>query len=920
MFDDGLTATPLKKLSSDARVAKLSGYVGLENAEKLNKRFEKAKKSGTLANWEERTTGSKKLFENQKVHRTLTRLQAIDDLGVLNPAQAEDFMRDFVSIKLGIDIAPEEAKKISEFVQKLSKNTEKVGTDWTWENKKNVMDYFRTRKSLEDYTKKLSPDTALDVFTSVGARGSILFSLRSVMNSLMFQIIPGIKTAVAKRIVGANLIPGDYKKMDRIIASLGGFKPLPKELRKFWRNQTKMGIKIYKETGYDISRMQTLEDGFRYFGEKYTNPIGPTWGESKGIAEKMGATVRGHARLVQPGLKYAAGATDAIFGNAHRAGTSIQLSRQAAKLQEKHGSLPEGMTLQERQMELIKESLSFNPKSVEAQYIREEGLADANNANFTGNDVYGKLALKFRNILPKGLGNTIAPFAKIPANALGAGFEATGPGLIMGAKRLFSATRMGPGAEKNNEMSSAMTQMLAAGGILGFVLLLTSMLDNDDFIGAYDFTARSENGLTVAKNAGANYVRIGGEWINLRWTGPFAIPISAIMTARKSRAMGEMGTIGYAKGIMTSMLEFPVLKEVIGGVSKIERASRSNTWGSFAENAGLDIDSMRKWTQVRVVPSIISYDVQGLFDETKYDFMGRPIPKRTVRHFLTGSNIKEDTSNIITEEFDRLSLKGNTPTITDPTGDHIKFLEFVAEKIDDERYLKSLNKKKENYALSVYQRMHTRSYIEASPEDQKKAIDKIRREEILQPLREESDAIKEQMPELYERYEVETSPSSVTDDRGPFKLLRDYVRGTLVNPKNVARALFTKEKLGKVEGNLVELKRDYGEPYFGNDGSLNPLGSSYARREMAREMDIPISQLPELRREHILPVSAGGGNDDDNLMLIPIDVHNSYTPVDTKMGKAVKDGTMTTREVESIMMKLKVENSITVDEALNMIK
>ncbi len=926
MFDKGLRARDLRRLTDEQRISKLSQFVGRRNAELLNERFLKAQKGGTLANWEQRVVGSKDLHTHEKANRILTRLRSIDEMGVLTPDQAKNFMEDFLYIKLGVDVTEAQAKEISRMVKRITSASDKVGDNWTHTNKPNVKEYFRARREMEDYMKKINPDTALDVFTSVGARGSILAALRIPVNSLMFQIVPGITRTISKRVVAPALIPGDYKFLDRMQVMLSGLKH-PIVNTEFWREQTKMGIEIYKETGYDIARMQTLEDGFRYFGEKYTNPTGPTWGESKGIAEKMGATVRGHAKLVQPALKYGAGGTDAVFANSHRAGTTQLLARQTAMLDELTGQLPviterdlvflpdatvgQRMTVAQREEMLIKEALSFNPQSVQGQYIREGGILDAHHANFTTNDGYGRLAIQLRGLLPKGLGQTIAPFAKIPANALGKGFEATGPGVIMGLQRFVKATKMPPGAEKNTEMAEGLTLALTAGGLLGTALILTSMLDNDDFIGAYDFRARSENNLTTTKNAGANYVRIGGKWVNLRWTGPLAIPISAIMTARKNRAEGDSAVIGYGTGVATGLLEFPVVKEMFGLLKSLERAATSDTITSFLNNAGMDMESVRRWIAVRTIPSIISHDVQGLFDETRYDSLGRPIPEKSFKNFIVGANIKEDTSNVITEEFDRLNMRGYMPVLTDPTGDHIEFLEFFSEVMDDRYYVELLAEKKREYSFRVFELMQSDEYKDMSNEEIKSAIDGIRRKEILDPLREHSQELQKEL-DMEGITSEEIAWEKVAHKYG--RSVSDYARAFSTDPYNAFRALLTEEELGRIEGNLVELQRFYGIKFD------EPGGSQDYKKALMNQHGIPWEEREHYKLEHILPVGAGGGNEDANLMLVDTATWQFFTPIDIAVGNAVKDKRLTRRQARDLMIDFKVNRKITAEEVIEAIR
>jgi hypothetical protein len=135
-----------------------------------------------------------------------------------------------------------------------------------------------------------------------------------------------------------------------------------------------------------------------------------------------------------------------------------------------------------------------------------------------------------------------------------------------------------------------------------------------------------------------------------------------------------------------------------------------------------------------------------------------------------------------------------------------------------------------------------------------------------------------------------------------------------VDPGNALKVAFTSEILGKVQGNLVELQRFYGIDWNEKGGS-----QEYKKKRMA-EMGIPWSEAENYKLEHITPVKAGGDNSDYNLIPINNDEHKFYTPIDIAVGNAVKNGTFTRKEATSIMRKLKVDKSISVEDVYNAIK
>lgn len=737
MRDAGLSVKDLRRMSPTERIKELSKYVSRAVAERLNKRFEDLKKSGNLAMWEERVLGTKVLHEDKKLKGAFARIEALDDLGLLTPKQTGTFMEDLVSMKLGVSMTAEEAAKLSKLSKKVSQSFDEVGDDWTFTNEESVRNYFRNRKELEVFVDSMNPSSALSMFTEIGARGALLFSLRSLTNSFLFQIIPGITRAFVKRIAASSQIPGDYTKLARIQTSMMG-SGFTKAHREFVTKQAKMGIKIYRETGYDISRMQNLDDGFYFFGEKFSHVNGPTLKEAQGIKETLRAGVRAHAKLMEGGLKYAAGGTDAVFANIHRADTTALVARVTARNEAKAGVLPKGMSEADRALQLMKEASSFRATSPQAQYIREMGILDAHYANGTQNEIYGKIAVGVRDRFKFGdfhLGKTVVPFLKIPANMLGTGLEATGPGLIMGTQQMIKGITMAEkGAVRSTEVAKGLSKVLASGGLLGGALFFTSLLSPEDYIGPYDWRKRSENKLTQEKNAGHGYFRLGGKWYNSRWLGPMAIPFHAIMQSRQHKARGDDALVGYLAGILHGLITFPGIKELKDVWVKFDMAAGKNSKTDMASALGFDPESMTKWWASRLLPSFVIYDVWGLRDNTRYTSQGRPLPQRgdsvqsAVAGMFFGANIKEDMSNAITREMDKLLYAGHLPVLTEPVGARV---DAAIEKYGEEGYENRLNRLKRDYANEVLILIRSHRYQRLSPEERKKAIDKIRQKEIL---------------------------------------------------------------------------------------------------------------------------------------------------------------------------------------------
>jgi hypothetical protein len=146
-------------------------------------------------------------------------------------------------------------------------------------------------------------------------------------------------------------------------------------------------------------------------------------------------------------------------------------------------------------------------------------------------------------------------------------------------------------------------------------------------------------------------------------------------------------------------------------------------------------------------------------------------------------------------------------------------------------------------------------------------------------------------------------------------LVSRYAEAVVKDPSNALKALFTDEKLGKVEGNLVELQRFYGIKFTDKGGS-----QEYKQKRM-QEMGLDWDkEKGNYKLEHIVPVSAGGDNSDSNLIPINNTEHDAYTPVDIALGEAVKQGKITRKKATELAYGLKVSKVLSVEDIIKQLK
>ena len=672
----------LRKMTREEVKSALGSVLSDKLAEGITKRFEHLKKTGNLANWEKKVIGTEKLRADKKLMKNLAKIDTLDNLGILNPKQVEDFMPSLIETNLGVDLTMEEAEKLSKLNGEVKDVYDKIvkADDWTWENKDNVIDYFKKLKEIKDFTDLLEPNTfakGVNKFINY-FRASLLASEKTPINSALYQVIPSMERVVVKRIASGQMFPNS----------------------KGWiANQFKMAAAIYNKTGFDISRMQTLDDGFRIFaGEKFT-----------GLPKKKGKLFNALGRFVNLGPKWGAGGTDMIIANTTRADTSWLLARQQAKKELKAGTLKKEDATK-RIKELVKESYSFSPKSEEAQYIRDAGILDANASNLTGNDAYSDFIVGLRNKFKVGnvdLGKLLVPFAKISSANVSRGIQtATGLGIIKDVRNLKRATQMEDGVEKAKATYKAITGLIGVIGLSGLTAYIASQLDDDDYIGGWETISFKQYGLAKSRNAQAGMVRLWGHWVPIRYLPIINIPLSAVMMSRQSKERGGDYTAGYLKGIIGGVLEAPFISNVWSMLKKGGKMAKINKNKEDMPTQKDVID----WSLPRLIPAIISRRIMNALKDTKYDFMGREV--------VGGYIFREDTTNDVILEFNNLDKTGNMPVIDDPDN---------AGKVSVEE----LNKMKQEYTEAVIEMINTEDYKALSDKDKKKIINKLRSAYIL---------------------------------------------------------------------------------------------------------------------------------------------------------------------------------------------
>lgn len=715
----------LTEMTSKQRNELFSKYMDKGTAQSVNGLFEKAlvsQQKTALKSWAESVFGTK-AKETPKYKNVMRKINQLDELGVLDPAEADSFFSDMVAEQLGVTISAEEAKNISERSAKLEELANKPSdNDFGLPN----LEYFKARREMFDYLNGLAPSSRMRILTSTIARGNMLFSIKSPVTNIVGNTVQGIQQALERRLSSKQL---------------KGTNP------EFVKKYFKFANKVFKESGYDITRMLHIDDTQRTLGEETPQAQG------EGNFRKVG---RFYEDFV---FKKLMASPDVAFSALHFA-DSANLG--STKLAGEEGL--KGEAQKKRALEIFKDASSLNPQTEEGQYVRAQAIADASYATYQNDSYYSSLALAIRKIVNTAtgdvrLGDQLMPFVKTPANVIGAGIDASGVSAIRAMYNLKGAlesAKLG-----NREPLKAVVRDFVRSGLgMSLAIMVSAMFDPDDFIGEYP-TTQKEQELLRLQRATPNSIRIGDKWISLDYFGAIASPLVGIMYARKY-GNGLVNTAyKYAQGVGTQALKFPAYRAVKdllvdfeAGLNKATDTSKSVEEQTADTLKSLGVSSV-DFISSRVVPAIV-YDIGKATDpyERKYDtknpaeriqakvpVLRNDLPIKTdvlgekvenegaISTFLFGARVKSARDNAIVDELVRLQSEGDLPSITDveKTSTRVKnFKEQMEAKGTPEKYEQVLQKFKDDFNKRMGTLVNSFTYKRADDEKKAKLINDIR--------------------------------------------------------------------------------------------------------------------------------------------------------------------------------------------------
>jgi hypothetical protein len=551
-------------------------------------------------------------------------------------AVLKSLLEDFVSDKMGVSIKETEVKVINEKAKKIQEAQTKLGDDLGNPSKlQENLDFFTAKKEMESYLQGLAPSSQVKVLSGTIGRGMMLTSVKAPILNIGSNIEIGLIEALSRRIVSGRLTGANNK--------LAG-------------DYIKMVNKVYHKTGYDISRMVDLKDpevsGGRVLGET-VHAEGP--GKIRAVGRVMEDIT----------FKQLMGAPDVVASSVHFA-DSVNLN-----------SLRMTKGNKAKATELMNDAMRIKPQTAEGELLRGQAILDAQTATWTNTTWASKISEGIRKLFntvsgDARVGDYLLPFIKTKANVVATGMDYAGLGIPKAIIKTVKAIRTGEIGSQEYFKSITRDLVRSGIGLIGGTLLIAGNLDDDDFVGAYD-PARAQ--IEQLKNSNTNSIRVGNKWISTDWLGPFAIPVTAAMYARKyGKTTGEKA-FQYGRGIISQAKQIPGIEDIYDYVQG--QAYQKNQ--TLEEMTSATRDYILEQAYSRLIPSLFSdiakatdvkerqttgtigqimNKIPGLrqtLPEKKNIFGETIIGESAISDILFGSRVKTDKETAIVKEISDVS-------------------------------------------------------------------------------------------------------------------------------------------------------------------------------------------------------------------------------------------------------------------------
>ena len=563
--------------------------------------------------------------------------------------------------------------------------------------------FFKNMAEMENYANSIAPSPALSVLTSTIGRGNMLMSVKSIALNIESNILNFISESVIKRI--------SYGTVDKLVDT-----NVIKEYLEYSKG-------VFNSSGYQVSTMEELDATQRILSEKQITSQGD------GVIRALG---RFYEQTI---FKYGLGYPDLVFKDLAFVDSVNLLASKEANGDSKKATA------------IFKDAILLQPKTPIGQAIREKAQIDALVATYQNKSALSEAALTVRNALNKWsgklkLGDALNPFVKTPANVLALGIDYT-----FGAYALKDIQTIVSDFQRGQITDTSKNALRKIGrnaiGVL-IAIALSSLIDDEDYIPDYALLSPSERNLVKAQNGVFNAVKIGNKWVSLDYFGPFAMPLAAVLNAKKEKALQDK-VFNYLTGAGIQGLKIPVFGNLAETFQTAGRLANQDA----TKGAGELINSLVDFTSSRLTPAILS-DIAKITDDYERDTgksalnramtripvireqlpakvnyaTGRAVEtENALSVLLAGARVKEATKGAVIREFDKLA---NAQTDKKVTLSGVTKGNSLLSKLPESEKPKVEAKFAKMYSSEVSKLIKTNYYNNLDNENKVKAINKIR--------------------------------------------------------------------------------------------------------------------------------------------------------------------------------------------------
>lgn len=610
----------------------------------LTASFEKAmasKQSKALSNWAKSVFTEKEMKE-KTYPDVISKINNLQKQGILKPSLTDQYLDSLIATSLGLELKADEVKRINELSEKIQEAEKKAPDNQFFGYS---MDYFKARKEMNNYLESINPSSTLEILSGLIGRGNLLFSAKSPTTNVVSNLSSFITEPLTRRIIARQ---ASGVNSDLII-------PFIKEAHK-----------IYQETGYDPVRMLRMQDDQK------------TLGESRSTTQGDGA-IRKVARFYEDFVfKKLMGTPDILAGALHFA-DSLNLTSTATA--SKEGLTGEALKARAKEL-FLKASQVRDTKDDVADVLRLGAIENALYATFQADSWYSKIALDMRNAIDSAtgdlkLGTNLEPFIKTPVNVIGAGIEYSGMTLP------FAVGQMVQSAVKGNPVVTQQIarQMVRAGLGVTVGILISALLDDDDYMTDYAIANAKQKEATRLSNATYNSIRFGDKWVSLDYFGVTGVVIAGIMGARQQKN-NEEKALSYVQNAVLQIRRAPIISTF---ADLLQWFDENKKYGKTTEDIkGELIGNLANFGYSRAVPMIMSDIAKALDDKErmndyksweddiwakvpfareslppKFNDLGQVIPtENAFWTIMAGARVKTANDDKVYQEMQKLSNEG----------------------------------------------------------------------------------------------------------------------------------------------------------------------------------------------------------------------------------------------------------------------